>query len=181
MQRLLLIVAATALLAGCDTVREEVGLGKRSPDEFRVVAQAPLSMPPNFNLRPPAPGSTRPQTGSPSEQAQVAIFGREGRVDGQTAAAANGEQALLQSFGAQNNDPNIRAVVNEETRAGVESNTQFLDELIFWKDNPSPGTVVDAQQEADRIREAQALGQPVTTGETPIVIRRERGLLQEIF
>jgi hypothetical protein len=31
------------------------------PDEFEVVQRAPLTIPPDFDLRPPKPGSPRPQ------------------------------------------------------------------------------------------------------------------------
>ena len=47
-----------ALLAACTgTVQENLGIAKRSPDEFQVVRRAPLVLPPDYNLRPPSPGS----------------------------------------------------------------------------------------------------------------------------
>src|SRR3546814_5174685 len=46
----------------------------RSPDEFRVVSRAPLTLPPDYNLRPPEPGAPRPQVGTPSQQAERAVF-----------------------------------------------------------------------------------------------------------
>ena len=47
--------AALAALAGCSgTVQEKLGLGKRAPDEFQVVRRAPLILPPDYSLRPPA-------------------------------------------------------------------------------------------------------------------------------
>ena len=49
-------------LSGCsDSMKQSFGVGKTSPDEFQVVEQAPLELPPDFNLRPPAPGAPRPQ------------------------------------------------------------------------------------------------------------------------
>ena len=48
-------------LAGCapGTVQDALGMGKRSPDEFAVVSRAPLILPPDYGLRPPAPGQSR--------------------------------------------------------------------------------------------------------------------------
>ena len=46
-----------------------------APDEFRVVRKAPLTVPPEYNLRPPTPGSSRPQELSTESQARVAVFG----------------------------------------------------------------------------------------------------------
>jgi hypothetical protein len=61
-------------LGGCSGIRDSLGIGKHPPDEFQVVSRAPLSMPPDFNLRPPQPGVPRPQEGTARDQAQSAIF-----------------------------------------------------------------------------------------------------------
>ena len=50
-------LALSLVLGACGGVRDTLGLAKRSPDEFTVVRKAPLSMPPDFNLRPPTPGA----------------------------------------------------------------------------------------------------------------------------
>ena len=68
------LIAAGAVLAGCEATKETLGLTKRSPDEFQVVSRAPLSLPPDYNLRPPTPGAPRPQEGTPRDQAQAAVF-----------------------------------------------------------------------------------------------------------
>jgi hypothetical protein len=49
-------------LASCgDDAKKAIGLGKNPPDEFQVLSRAPLSVPPEFTLRPPQPGAPRPQ------------------------------------------------------------------------------------------------------------------------
>src|SRR3546814_3783949 len=71
----LLIVAGLALaVSACGGFRENLGLTKQSPDEFRVVSRAPLTLPPDYNLRPPEPGAPRPQVGTPSQPAERAVF-----------------------------------------------------------------------------------------------------------
>ena len=59
--RLVLVASAVFALTACEGVKKQFGLTKQSPDEFRVVARAPLSLPPDFTLRPPEPGAVRPQ------------------------------------------------------------------------------------------------------------------------
>ncbi len=184
--RLGLAAAVFASLGGglgaCTQIREDLGMDKTSPDEFRVVANAPLAIPPDFNLRPPAPGAPRPQEGTPTDQARVAVFGRQGRIDPDADTnKAIADQAFLTDAGATETQANIRQVVDEETQTINADNTDFVDTLVFWKDSPPTGDVVNADAEADRIRETQALGQPVTTGDTPIVIQREKSILEQIF
>ncbi|GAA0758660.1 hypothetical protein FHS52_000690 [Erythromicrobium ramosum] len=70
---LILLTGASAMLAACGG-----GGGvfnRERPDEFAVQRQAPLVVPPDFTLTPPAPGAPRPSEGTASEQALEALFG----------------------------------------------------------------------------------------------------------
>jgi len=177
--RPLLAAVALLALAGCSGFKEQLGLTKQSPDEFRVVSRAPLSLPPDYNLVPPAPGAPRPQEGTPTDQARTAVFG--GDPGAQPLGTGASDQAFLDAAGAQNADPSIRQVVDAETRQYNEESSDFIEALIFWRDPVPPGTVVDPQAEQSRIQENQALGRPVTEGDTPTIERKEQGLLEGIF
>jgi hypothetical protein len=61
------------LLPGCTDLKRSIGLEKTSPDEFAVESRAPLTMPPDFELRPPQPGVARPQEKSSGQQARQVI------------------------------------------------------------------------------------------------------------
>ena len=52
---------------------------------------------------------------------------------------------------------------------------------MFWRTPEPYGTVVDPAAEAKRLQENQALGKPVTEGQTPIITTRRKGLLEGIF
>lgn len=174
-------------LGGCSEARRAVGWDKAPPDEFKVLTRAPLAMPPDYGLRPPTPGAPRPQEGSTTDQARTAITGgRPGTRPGSAPAPAAGrpsaaEVALLEKAGADRADPNIRATVDREARAVAEADRSFTDRLIFWREPEPPGTVIDAEREQQRLRENQALGRPANSGDTPIVRRRQRGLLEGLF
>lgn len=47
------------------------------PDEFRVVKKAPLTVPPEYSLRPPQLGTVRPPEVSPERQNQILAFGTD--------------------------------------------------------------------------------------------------------
>jgi DUF3035 family protein len=66
-------LVAVWLLSGCTNFKQMVGLEPVSPDEFAVESRAPLTIPPDFNLRPPAPGAPRPQEGSVAEKARRVV------------------------------------------------------------------------------------------------------------
>ena len=68
----------TALLLGLASTAAACGgisLDRDRPDEFAVQRQAPLVIPPDFELVPPAPGAPRPTEGTAAQQALEALFG----------------------------------------------------------------------------------------------------------
>lgn len=178
--------AATALLlAACEGVKEDLGLTKKAPDEFTVVTKAPLVLPPDYSLRPPRPGAPRPQETQPQLAARQAISGAG--VQAGTAARATlsprsaGEERLLRQANAEEALPDIRQVIDRETTVLVEKERSFADKLLFWQKPYPPGTVVDAQKEAQRLRQNAAEGTSVLAGDTPVIERRKRGILEGIF
>ncbi len=66
------LVGASAMLAGCGSTGL---LGRDRPDEFAVQRQAPLVVPPDFALTPPAPGAPRPNDATTQQQTLDALFG----------------------------------------------------------------------------------------------------------
>lgn len=180
---------ASLALGGCSAF-ENLGGGKKiSPDEFKIVSHSPLTMPPNAELRPPRPGEPRPQEVSPADQAKEALSpalaGRTqqrvtGAGAGTTTGATGSEQALVTKATQGGVDPNIRSRVNQDTKTLNDSDKTFIDSLIFWQETPPSGVVLDPTKEQQRLRDAQAAGQPAG-GATPTITRRKRGLLEGIF
>lgn len=176
--RLNRVMVATALLAavgisGCNSTRNALGMTKVTPDEFRVVAKAPLVVPPDYALRPPAPGEPRPQELQPESAARTALLGAR---DAQ--ARTDGEKMLVAKAGADKADPLIRYVVDDETGDLAHKEKTFADRVMFWRggDTSTPATdaaaadnvaaPVDPAAEAAKIKEL--------TGDKPVVIAREK-------
>jgi hypothetical protein len=200
MRRTPIFIAALAVglalaTSGCSGLKETLGLSKQSPDEFKVVSRAPLSMPPDYNLRPPTPGAPRPQEGSPRDQAASAVFQYSNTTSGtmpadaippvgegeSATAQSSGESALLQSAGGTGVDPNIRQLVDSETAEDEASSKTLADTLTFWREPEPYGEVIDPAAEQKRLEENSATGKPVTEGETPTIVRKKKGILEGIF
>jgi hypothetical protein len=180
--------AAVAMaVGGCSDTKDMLGLGKRPPDEFAVYSRAPLSLPPDYALRPPAPGTERPQNVMPRDTARQALVGDQFNTQGGGTSTVDlvdvspGTQVLLEKTGALTVDPEIRTQVNAETSILAEQDQSFTERLMFWGTPTEYGVVVDPAQETRRIQENQALGQPITQGPTPTIERKRRALLEGIF
>jgi len=185
---MVLLACATLVLASCgDSTKRALGLSRTSPDEFAVVKRAPLSQPPDFTLRPPRPGAERPGVASPREQARQTIFRAEeqgsrepGRPNagptitaapqGQVQQVSPGEAAFLARAGADSVEPDIRNKVDRDYSVLAEADLNFVQKLLNF--DPNIDEVVDAEAEARRLRENQALGRPANEGETPLIERK---------
>lgn len=183
------LLLASLALTGCEGTRQALGIdGKKAPDEFSVLTKAPLIIPPDFSLRPPTPGQRGPQTASVQDTARSTLLGNsatKGVITQDEAAAAGtsaGELALLRRADAENVDSSIRTIVDEETSTLAENDETLVEKIMFWQEQPKFGTVVDPSQEKKRIQENAALGDsPSAGGETPIIERRKRALLEGLF
>jgi hypothetical protein len=104
---LILLAGASAMLAACGSGG---GVFNRArPDEFAVQRQAPLVVPPDFSLTPPAPGAPRPTEGTAADQALDALFGGP-------APRSKVETSMIDRAGAA--APSIRSVAGD-----TETNT----------------------------------------------------------
>jgi len=162
----LLGLSAIALSACGSSLSDTLGYGKESPDEFAIVTKAPLVIPPDYSLRPPRPGAPSPRETSPRALAEAALLGAN-RANAGAGGPSAGELALLTNAGALNADPAVRDLIDDETRALKQKDERFINEVLFWQKPSEPNRVVNASGEAQRLRENEALGRPITDGETP--------------
>ncbi len=184
----LMLSSIAFVMAGCDSTRQALGIdGKKAPDEFAVLTKAPLIIPPDFTLRPPSPGQKSPRDELARSSARSALFGStsSGVITQEAAAAAGtsaGELALLRQADAVDADNSIREIVNAETNTLQEDDKSLIERVMFWQTQPAYGDVVDPTKEQKRIQENAALGNSASDGgETPIIERRKKALLEGIF
>ena len=104
--RIILAIGATAMLSACGG-----GLiaSRERPDEFAVQRQAPLVIPPDFSLVPPAPGAPRPGEGTAAQQALDALFPEQPRSAVETSALERAGQPEV-SIRSTVGDPNTYTV-----------------------------------------------------------------------
>jgi hypothetical protein len=106
----LMLGLATLGLAACSSL----GGNKTSRlDEFAVARNAPLVIPPDYSLTPPAPGTATLSASDAQQQAIQALFGGP-------APRSAGETSLLEKAGSD------RAALGIRSLAG-DPNTQVVD------------------------------------------------------
>ena len=161
-------------LAGCQSTARALGMTKVVPDEFRVVTKAPLTVPPDYALRPPTPGQPRPQELQPESAARTALLGQRAAEQ-----RSQGEKLLAAKAGADKADPLIRYVVDDDFGDLAHKEPSFADRVLFWRrdkqaeiaaqtakaSGAETATPVDPKVEATRIKSL--------IGDKQVVIQRE--------
>lgn len=201
-QRFLMITSllASMTLSACggSTVKDTLGLSRKAPDEYRVVARPPLTVPPQFNLRPPLRPGDPAAARNASEEARSLVTGAsadntfklpasEGAepvklIPQGSAKTSTPEKSFLERAGALEADPTVREKLTEEQISAQEAREEEQDS--WWNIFPSgekKDPLVHAKGESERIKQNQQAGKPVTEGETPEVKQRDRGILRHIL
>jgi hypothetical protein len=193
-----LAIGLTAL-SGCtgSNVKETLGITRKAPDEFRVVSRPPLTVPPQFSLRPPSIDEESPNQLTTSAQAKELLMGQS--AENNSLAPASGKKAtsqmsptgittaskadaqFLERAGAPQANPNIRRELTEEkiTKQHQQEEESFWDKISTFPEAKDP--TVNANKESERIQANEESGKPVTDGETPVVKSKDRGILGRIF
>ena len=168
------LLIAGAGLSGCQSASKALGMSKVTPDEFRVVTKAPLVVPPDYALRPPAPGEPRPQELQPESAARAALIGQSN-----AAGRSEGEKLLVARAGSDKADPLIRFVVDDENGDLAHKDESFASKVMFWKKGQAKTNVTTAAEsganaplEVDAAAEEARLKKLVGTG--GVVISREK-------
>ena len=182
------------LLAACaeGSAKQALGLDRNPPDEFRVVARPPLSVPPEFNLEPPSATSEAPGQLPVSEQAKTLLTGDKAATPekpaaktkaGKTKSKTAADSAFLEKAGATAANPDIRKELVEEKylmqRKEEEEGDSWWNVLPGLSKKSEP--TVDSSKEAQRIKQNESSGKPVTEGETPVQKGKTKNTLDYIL
>jgi hypothetical protein len=166
----LLIAASLALvLPACQSTSNALGLRKDAPNEFNILTNAPLVVPPEYNLRPPAPGESSSYDNYSQQSAREALIG-----DIDPAEPTRGEVVFMTRAGATRSDPEIRIKLDGQNSVERKSET-FADRVLFFSDgvqhdaqgNPVP---LDSEGERQRLEGIQRV-----TGGGEVTITRKPG------
>jgi hypothetical protein len=150
MKKSVLILAVGAALAAtaCSSNGNSNG---GTPNEFRVVTKAPLSLPPEYSLRPPPAGTSIP---SEVEAATSGVTTAFGTTHGQNASAS--ERALVAAAGANAANVAVRAQVDYEETKAIRKSASVGDRILFWR--------------KDKPEDIESAATDNATGDQPVVI-----------
>ena len=70
-----IIIVSNLILISCNTVRESAGVNRKNIDEYAIIENPPLVIPPDFNLMPPDQIEAKNIDNTEEELAKEILFG----------------------------------------------------------------------------------------------------------
>ena len=148
-------------LTSCSKMRDSAGVTRKSIDEFQVVENPPLIIPPDFNLLPPDQLEEKNINNIETDLAKEILFGLDEDTIIIKKQLSTMNQILSQS-GALNVSSTIREEIDEEFAQEVNADDTFK---FDWENEVE---VLDAVKESERIRNKNYKGESLSEDEIPI-------------
>ncbi len=131
-------MAGASLLSGCSDLKQAIGLDPPMPDEFAVESRAPLTVPPDFDLRPPEPGAPRPQEKTAQQDAEQAID--------QAGPGGPGKAAPDLRLRGTGGIPDLGANPQAPDQNGIVGSQSLSNKLLTSGDTGAAGATVEKRQ-----------------------------------
>ena len=149
------------LLSACTKIRDSAGVTRKSIDEFQVIENPPLVIPPDFNLEPPDQLKEKNIDEVEKELAKEILFGinESNNVNNNEVSTMN---QILKKTDALEVDSSIREEIDQEFAREIKTKGIFN---VEWEDEIE---VLDAVKESERIRNKNFEGESIADGEVPI-------------
>lgn len=172
MKNILIIVLFSSLfIVSCSKVRESAGVNRKSMDEFAVIENPPLIIPPDFNLLPPDQLEEKNLENEESELAKEILFGLEDDTETNNLELSTMENILNQSM-AKGIDNSIREEIDEQFASEKKSTSKSWDNEM---------EILDSIAESERLRNELLNDELKSNEEIPTVKVKDKSKKKKRF
>ena len=154
---LILVLLFSVLIVSCSKVRESAGVNRKNIDEFTVIENPPLVIPPDFNLLPPDQLEEKNLDKAESDLAKEILFGLEGETNNDNSELSTMENILSKS-NADETDDSIRNEIDEQFASEKGSISKSWDDEM---------EILDSISESERIRKKLLNNETESNEEAP--------------
>ncbi len=127
---ILLIIISNLLLISCNSFRDSAGVNRKVIDEYAVIENPPLVIPPNFDLLPPEQMKSKDIKDTDSELAKEILFGLD-KTNNQKDSENSLISEIIRETKADEVDEDIRETINQDfagEKSTINDETQFNNE-----------------------------------------------------
>jgi len=168
MKKYISIILLAMFSSGCSNdLKSTLGLKKPSPDEFTVISNPPLSVPPDFTLR--KPGTDADNLGTINLH----------NIEVPSHMLNKDEQNFLNKLGAKKGSTKVDRLIDQEYNRSQEQNSRKgTIRKTISRLNGDGEHYIDPVAEKERIMKNQEEGKPINEGE---VKEKSKSTIDKIF
>ena len=148
------------VLNSCSSIRESAGVSRKSIDEFQVVENPPLVIPPDFNLPSPDQLEEKNIDNIESEFAEAILFGLDEESINDQSQLSTMNQIIFEL-----DDLEVSSSIREEIDKEFAQELQISEILEDNWENEIQ--ILDAIKESERIRNKKFQSESIADGEIP--------------
>jgi len=148
------------VLNACSSVRESAGVSRKTIDEFQVVENPPLVIPPDFTLSPPDQLEEKNIDNIESELAEEILFGLDKESTNDQSQLSTMNQII-----SELDDLEVSSSIREEIDKEFAQELQISEILEDNWENEIQ--ILDAIKESERIRNKKFKNESIAEGEIP--------------
>ena len=137
-----IVIVSNLILISCNTVRESAGVNRKDIDEYAVIENPPLVIPPDFNLMPPDQIEAKNIDDTEKELAKEILFGLE---DEEIQSTGNTSliTEIIKETEANSVSNDIRSTIDQNF-AGIKSSID--DESNFKNEEELNAAIEETKQ-----------------------------------
>ena len=137
-----IVIVSNLILISCNTVRESAGVNRKDIDEYAVIENPPLVIPPDFNLMPPDQIEAKNIDDTEKELAKEILFGLE---DEEIQSTGNNSliTEIIKETEANTVSNDIRSTIDQNF-AGIKSSID--DESNFKNEEELNAAIEETKQ-----------------------------------
>jgi len=137
-----IVIVSNLILISCNTVRESAGVNRKDIDEYAVIENPPLVIPPDFNLMPPDQIEAKNIDDTEKELAKEILFGLE---DEEIQSTGNNSliTEIIKETEANSVSNDIRSTIDQNF-AGIKSSID--DESNFKNEEELNAAIEETKQ-----------------------------------
>ena len=161
MKIMIIIIISILFISSCSSLRESAGVTRKSIDEFSVIENPPLIIPPDFNFSESTEVKKKQIENIESELAKEILFGLDQNNIPILKNTGTINQILLNT-NALDVSASIRDEIDQDFAQEIETDS------IFQMNFENEVDILDAVKESELNRNKLFNGQLISSGELPV-------------
>ncbi len=139
----LILVTSLLCITSCSTFKSTLGINKISPNEYTVLRNPPLSMPPSDYMLPPAEQSQVIPSGLRTETAEEILYGKNSESNSKDSSLSQSDRKFLANTDHIKKNKDIKEALTQDNSEKMQAKKKSI--FSFFKSDHGEEAKTDSK------------------------------------